>query len=94
VTYTFVRCGFIVADIRPHLITENRTEAELALKSLPTIEQQWVGLSNNQITVSSPQLGHLNTLSSILRLGLPLRRSWLLLLNLQRLILLILLLRD
>ena len=53
-TYTFVRWGLIVADIRPHLITEDRTEAELALKSLPTIEQQWVGLSKNQITVSSP----------------------------------------
>jgi hypothetical protein len=36
------------------LITENRTEAEPALKSLPTIEQQWVGLLKNQVTVSSP----------------------------------------
>ncbi|MCC3405527.1 MAG: hypothetical protein JGK17_08020 [Microcoleus sp. PH2017_10_PVI_O_A] len=37
------------------LITENRTEAEPALKSLPTIEQQWVGLLKNQVTVSSPK---------------------------------------
>ncbi|MEG4574096.1 hypothetical protein QUA56_15575 [Microcoleus sp. N3A4] len=45
----------MVVDIRPHLGTENRTEAELALKKLPTIEQQWVGLSKNQVTVSHPR---------------------------------------